>query len=377
MYGRGDAHELLLVKCVTQEVVSGPSRVTMTEIQKQIAQYRQHFSDVNGAEAKFFSCPILRLDEETPVCLGHVVPDSLPNSSSLSVIQRQDVDNFFGRTVEFVFIEAVRAFNKSTLDIVHDDKSRRFVRPTIEVEGKRIEYYPLQLNEDGTPKCKLPDDHTLLKVENDDGTGSYFGLKLNPDAVDTISKSNNVQFVTDVDFQWAAIGCMLHSAHLTMFRILNYSYVNSAAGIMLGDILHEFYREYRDLPAAETRQRLPEVFSQYQNMVRPMFGCDERAAGTVTDNRMLTWEGSSGRRIGIGVMVNAAEMMHVVWLPAGDPNTIGEYMSLLKSPPKTMMVRLMEFVIDSNGNGSFNGDRDTMQIDWDGIDAAPTFSTEE
>ena len=112
----------------------------MTDLQKQTEQFRQHFVDVNGSDAEFFSCPILRVDEDTPLCLGHVVPDSLPNSSGLSVVQRQDVDNFFGRTVEYVFIEAVRAYNKSTLEIVHDDKSRRFVRPKIEIDGKQIDY---------------------------------------------------------------------------------------------------------------------------------------------------------------------------------------------------------------------------------------------
>ena len=206
----------------------------MAELQRQIEEFRRRFLDVNGNEFTFFYCPILRRDEDTPNCLGHVVPAGLPNSSNLAVVQRQDVDNFFGRTVEYVFIEAVRAFNKSTLDIVHDDKSPRFVRPTIEVDGQQIEYYPLKLNGDGTPQCTLPGDHTLLKVEKCGGTDSYFGLKMNADDVEIISQSNTIQFVTDVDFQWAAIGCLLHSAHLTMFRMLNYSYVNSTAGLMLG-----------------------------------------------------------------------------------------------------------------------------------------------
>ena len=56
-------------------------------------------------------------------------------------------------------------------------------------------------------------------------------------------------------------------------------------------------------------------------------------------------------------------------------NTIGEYMNLLHQPPASMTVRPMEFVVDGDGNGSFRGDRNTIQVDWDGIDAPPTFNT--
>jgi hypothetical protein len=54
----------------------------------------------NGNPFKCFYCPILQTDEETELCMGHIVNKSIPNSCRKCVVQRKDVDGFYGVVVE-------------------------------------------------------------------------------------------------------------------------------------------------------------------------------------------------------------------------------------------------------------------------------------
>ena len=54
-----------------------------------------------------FYCPILYCEEEAQLCKGHVMPHSLGSGLGW-VVQRADVDNFFGSVAEERFVHGVR-----------------------------------------------------------------------------------------------------------------------------------------------------------------------------------------------------------------------------------------------------------------------------
>lgn len=341
-----------------------------------VERLRQNYVLENQEDWRHFYCPILRADEPVQLCLGHVIPAGLPNSSRAVVPQRQDVDSFFGRTVESVFVDSVRTHKKSLFEIIQNPELRRFVKPSILIGGEDVEFYPISTDNSGQPVGNVGNQHALLRIENKDGSAQHFGLKVDSHSLDILTGQKELETSANVDFRAAAVGCMLHSAHLTMFRMLGYRYANSSAGMFMGDILREFFYTYSDSRNLNVSKIAHDFFWQFSNLVRPLSSRPEWALGTVDDNRLLFWEGTSGRLLGFGVLVNTAGMMHVVWLPPSDADSVAEYLRLLTTPPDTMTLRVSEFRIDEVGKGSFHVDTNAVRVLWKATEIEPYFKTQ-
>jgi hypothetical protein len=72
-------------------------------VERHLPHWQKGFTAVNGNPFKCFYCPILQTDEETELCMGHIVNKSIPNSCRKCVVQRKDVDGFYGVVVEAAF----------------------------------------------------------------------------------------------------------------------------------------------------------------------------------------------------------------------------------------------------------------------------------
>ena len=60
----------------------------------------------SGRTVTRFLCPILLEETDTiELIVGHILPQALQDASKATVIQRGDVDNFYGHTVEHVLVE--------------------------------------------------------------------------------------------------------------------------------------------------------------------------------------------------------------------------------------------------------------------------------
>lgn len=98
---------------------------------------RDDYASVAGEPFKHFFCPILWVDEPTELCLGHVVPESSGESSKARVLQRADVDSFYGTVAEDDFVSVVKARQKTRGEILSDPKFFRKLRPRMLVADPR------------------------------------------------------------------------------------------------------------------------------------------------------------------------------------------------------------------------------------------------
>ncbi len=64
--------------------------------QHQLEKLNENHAELFDKKFEHFACPILGKDEKAELCDGHVVSKSL-GGSNLTIIQRQDVDRFFGK----------------------------------------------------------------------------------------------------------------------------------------------------------------------------------------------------------------------------------------------------------------------------------------
>ena len=82
--------------------------------QREIRKHNARLEDLTSAfrsrgassKPRDFLCPILQVEERAILCKGHIVPRAVRGRTWL--VQRKDVDNFYGRFVEADFIHGVR-----------------------------------------------------------------------------------------------------------------------------------------------------------------------------------------------------------------------------------------------------------------------------
>ena len=153
------------------EVALRMIRVTRQEAQlQQLDKLRAGYSALTGSHFQHFSCPILFVDDDVPLCRAHIVNRAFKQYTRRWTVQRSDVDAFFGSVVESDFVTLPDRINLNAVSVLMDrDLSRRF-KPEVWLDGKRIPHYltggpvppnHLELAVDGAPS-----NHRLvLKLE--------------------------------------------------------------------------------------------------------------------------------------------------------------------------------------------------------------------
>src|SRR5690242_20425778 len=102
---------------------------------------RSDFESLTGAPFVHFHCPILGVDEATELCLGHVVNKQLPSSTGKCVVQRHDVDHFYGSAFEEDFQDSIILHGKSIHEILFDANLRQRIRITCLLDGVEVGFY--------------------------------------------------------------------------------------------------------------------------------------------------------------------------------------------------------------------------------------------
>src|SRR5258708_25929940 len=122
---------------------SNTERVSMdTELEKMRADY----IEVTGQAFQHFFCPILQKDEHTDLLMGHIVNHGFPDSPRDQVVQRKDVDNFYGPHFESQFVAMRIQAAKSISELFTDRTLRDQLRPTILVGNKPVPYFKIGAN---------------------------------------------------------------------------------------------------------------------------------------------------------------------------------------------------------------------------------------
>src|SRR5690349_20508560 len=92
-----------------------------SDIEARLNLHRADYAAVTGKPFRHFYCPILHVDEPVPLQRGHVVNEAFAGSPGAWVVQRQDVDSFYGSFFEADF-EVLQYGPKATKLNVFADK---------------------------------------------------------------------------------------------------------------------------------------------------------------------------------------------------------------------------------------------------------------
>ena len=189
------------------------------------------FAVCAGYRPSSFLCPIL-LEESPGIELidGHILPQSLRTASRAVVLQRKDVDNFFGHTVEAELVGFVNSVTYTKSEFLERAKGVSIVSETA---GPLNLFTP-------SPKSSPPFPRIGLR----DSKGQTIASPHVKGTLDDLGGSSGTAEVRgSMSFHKPSIDAsMLKAAHLALFRLAGYQWALSAAGQFASDPLRQFIR---------------------------------------------------------------------------------------------------------------------------------------
>jgi hypothetical protein len=263
---------------------------------------------------------MLYADDDVDLCEAHIVNKAF-GASSLSTVQRKDVDGFYGSVFESDFVDLKDRGRKSA-DVLADRALAKRFRPKIMAAGRPIDYY--------MPTGPIPPEHTRVILGGPHGDVAFV-LKAPPDEVAALSSADWTVAV-EKDVRIPALVSTLKAAHLTLFEMLGYTYALSAGGHFLGhDVLGKFFLENRGKAKSEVLARASLHFREFAHMMRPMLGVPDSFKGTAEEKAVYVCERGS-IRWGMIVMVRTTPgPLHAVLVPVlEDPVAAPIFMNFLR-----------------------------------------------
>ena len=300
------------------------------EIRKKLEQLRADYTETTGQPFIHFYCPILFRDEDVPLCKAHIINKAFNDSSRAWTIQREDVDNFYGSNFESDFEALQYPKSQSMAEIFMDKELHKKFDPKILIDDKQIDYF--------VTKDRIPVHFTPIEFKKDEQS-IHVGLKISPD--DFIASADGKWDIEiSKDLRIAALVSLIKAAYLTLFDMLGYRYVLSAAGEYVGrQILGEFFRKNYGKRKSNVLQNAIPFFREFATMVRPILSCGINFQGTVTDRMVLVCWSSSGAPWAIIVFIKTGQLLHSVMLPIFDQvDMVPTFIDFLKNQNESISV---------------------------------------
>jgi hypothetical protein len=325
------------------------------DIARDIERFRADFALMSDGPFKYFHCPILLNDEDVELCMGHIVNEAIPNSSSKSVVQRKDIDNFYGSLVENHFTTAMKAKQVDVGSMIFDPDLRRRIPWKLKLADKQVDVYE--------PVKTHSTTHPIVQIQSENGGVLNLALKL---SAEQLPDAGRLQIVVDHNYVPEATASLLKAAHLTMFSIFGYHHVYSPSGLMVADILKKFYDDNRHRDRKAQSQAATEYFPQFAGMVIPLGGYNESLLkGSIDDHRFIRCIGSSGDWYALGVLVRTDNTMHIVLLAPDDATHMDTYFELIADMyRKDFRFQFLDFVPETKTEGAYwKGYQQEFQFD--------------
>jgi len=324
------------------------------ELRQRLEVHRRDFERVTGRPFEHFYCPILGVDQEVALQRGHVINEAFENSTRVWVVQRRDVDGFFGSHFEADFEVLQHRDRLSVTEVLADPKLARKVRVKILRSGAPVPFT--------TRGGDLPHVFTPFQLVDPQGATSSLGLKMSTEEI-AATAGEKWEYLVLKDARVSALVSLIKAAHLSAFHMLGYRYALGLPGRFIGtDILGRFYRENFDKPRKTVRDNAWAFFKEFQHMVRPVLAVDPGAKGTVTNRSVLVCHGTGGGFWGMVVYVKTAGMLHAVLLPAkGDAESMATYLGFLRNDNETLHLSHTAF---DHENGQWLVHVDRFEKTW-------------
>jgi hypothetical protein len=282
---------------------------------ERLREHKEDFTRITGKPFQHFFCPILGTDEAAGLCMAHVVNEALGHSSKAQVVQRQDVDNWFGSVTEADFQTVIRARETDFAGVLFDYQLNKNIRPRVFVNGEEVGHYLIPT--DSTDDVEVR-GHTRVRLPRPGSAphASDLVLKVRREEIGP-NPSEKLTFSADKDCRIPALASIIKAAHLTMVDLLGYRYSLSAAGRYVGhQILGRFFMEYRSKGIPEARKSAKGHFRPYRHMMRLIeLPAGEERVGTVDDGCGFACYAPSGHLFAYGIVVRANDVMAIVLIP--------------------------------------------------------------
>lgn len=323
------------------------------EIQKQLKLLKSDYEKVSNRTWRHFFCPILHQDEKTELCRGHVINQSFKDSDRSWVVQRSDVDSFFGTLFEseFSLLEELDHLNVDEI-LENSTKSKHF-KPFFTADDQPIDYY--------RSKDKTPNHFSKVTYNTTTNASMSLTLKVTPTEMEELlDKSWKV--TVDKDIRLPALVSLLKAAHLTLFQMLGYQYALSAGGRFLGKtILGDLFLKTRDMKRVDALKEAKAQFKQYQNLVRPVDELNFDSKGTLTDNLLFVCvTGTEKQFWAFNVIVRTGKQFHGVLVPILDHHESAARFHCFLESPSPLIVKLTRLKED----GGWEGQIGTSTLEW-------------
>ena len=226
-------------------------------IQSRLAQLRADYNQLRGSPFSYFYCPILFKDEDVPLCEGHIINRAFPNSARNWVVQRQDVDNFYGSMFESDFATVQYRGEQILGNAITDKELSKKFEPKILLDDEPVDFYFARGN--------VPKQFTRLEFDND-GKVVQLAIKMRPE--EFMEKlGQKWEIAVEKDIRISAVVSLIKSAHLTLFSLLGYNYALSTAGYYVGkDILGKFFQQNVDKAKSDVLDNAYPFFREFAAM---------------------------------------------------------------------------------------------------------------
>jgi hypothetical protein len=239
--------------------------ISIDPVEPYLADYASNI----GKRPSSFFCPIL-LEESPGIDLidGHILPQSLRTASRATVLQRKDVDNFFGHKVESALVEFLNSVTYTKAEFLERAKGVAIVSKNA---GPLDLFIPSSKSTPPFPKLGLKD-----------GKGQTIASPHVKGTLDDLGgSSGSAEVRGTMSFHKSSIdAAMLKTAHLALFRLAGYQWALSSAGQFASQPLRTFFRS-----AGQTSD-LGATFAEFANafhvVLTPTFSID-----TLADSKVI------------------------------------------------------------------------------------------
>lgn len=320
-------------------------------VRAELEKLNNDFSEVLGEPFVHFFCPILFRDEQTELCQAHIINKAFPSSTRECTVQRADVDSFYGSRFESDFVDVAKFKRRSLLGILADRSLSKRFNATLLLNGNPVEHFH--------PTGKVPESFSRVQIGNLN-PAMPLGLKMHASQV--IANANE-QWEIEVsrDLRLPMLVSTIKAAHLSLFKMVGYSYAFSASGYFVGRmILGEFFLQNHTIRKRDITIRAHEFFRDYVHMVRPVISTTFGAEGTITDRMMFMCMGSSGVAWAFIVLVKTDEQLHGVMIPTlQSADQVDAFLGFLNNTNSSIQVSTCRFAGDK-----WEVSQGTMPMTW-------------
>jgi hypothetical protein len=200
----------------------------------QLARLNTDYSALTGRVVRGFVCPVtLQDDPHAELCDGHILNKGIKKASRVTVIQRKDVDNHFGQTIEPDLVNMLNIPASSPQELVRKARGLTITIP----DGDKVQAF--------FSNSKARERFQQINLTNPDGTLFASPFLKTGRLEDKLYKDLEVEWAITVTDS-AVVGSLIKSGYLALFRMLGYRWVLDAAGDKVRRTLAAFYRDQAD-----------------------------------------------------------------------------------------------------------------------------------